>query len=401
MLGIVSVYTQADWETDMRLAQAVGIDAFALNIGKDSYNAAQLENAYNAAAATGFKVFISFDFAYWTNGDFGTISSYLQTYATRAGQYKYNNKAFVSTFVGGGFDRRAVESSSGVPIFACPNYQPGALRHSTTAATDCGFSWDAWPSQDNQPINSNKTTTTDINYINSLGGKPYMMPVSPWFYTHYGGDTYNKNWIFYSDYLWTQRWEQVLSVQPQFVEVLTWNDFGESHYIGPLHPEKPEVYAPNGQDNGAKKWVTGMDHTAWQDVMVPYINAFKAGSTTPSVSSDELVYYYRTSPKDASCSDPVPKPTGYQYDGDLIFVTALLTSPGTVIITSGSTSTSINVAAGIHTVSAPMGIGVQSFGLTRNGATVLSGTSPKQVDSSCTGTNPAQPFNAFVGSIKA
>jgi hypothetical protein len=32
-------------------------------------------------------------------------------------------------------------------------------------------------------------------------------------------------------------------------------DFGESHYIGPLHDNNPSVYA--GGDNGAVKWVKG------------------------------------------------------------------------------------------------------------------------------------------------
>jgi glucan endo-1,3-alpha-glucosidase len=63
---------------------------------------------------------------------------------------------------------------------------------------------------------------------------------SPWFFTHYGPDTFSKNWvsisvlltptwlirffeIFYSDFLWTDRWEQVLQIAPQFVEIITWN----------------------------------------------------------------------------------------------------------------------------------------------------------------------------------
>lgn len=40
----------------MRLAKATGLDAFALNIGKDSYNKQQLAYAYAAAEATDFKV---------------------------------------------------------------------------------------------------------------------------------------------------------------------------------------------------------------------------------------------------------------------------------------------------------------------------------------------------------
>lgn len=29
--------------------------------------------------------------------------------------------------------------------------------------------------------------------------------------------------IFYSDWLWNSRWDQVLQLAPQFVEIITWN----------------------------------------------------------------------------------------------------------------------------------------------------------------------------------
>lgn len=52
------------------------------------------------------------------------------------------------------------------------------------------------------------------------------------------------------------------------------------------------------------------------------------------MKTDELVYYYRPTPKSATCSDTVaPQPTGYQYDDDFVFVIALLKSAGTVTIT--------------------------------------------------------------------
>lgn len=47
-----------------------------------------------------------------------------------------------------------------------------------------------------------------------------------------------------------------------------------------------------------------------------------------------LVYYYRPNPKDAGCSDPVGKPTGYEYDADSIFVTAIVSNSGTVKVQS-------------------------------------------------------------------
>ena len=66
------------------------------------------------------------------------------------------------------------------------------------------------------------------------------------------------------------------------MEIVTWNDFGESHYIGPLHPDDPDVYA--GGAAGAVQWVTGMPHDAWRDVAAPYIAAYKAGAAAPTVT---------------------------------------------------------------------------------------------------------------------
>lgn len=48
----------------MRRAKALGIDAFALNIGVDSYSDTQLNFAYQSAANNGMKVFISFEYVF-------------------------------------------------------------------------------------------------------------------------------------------------------------------------------------------------------------------------------------------------------------------------------------------------------------------------------------------------
>jgi Glycosyl hydrolase family 71 len=39
--------------------------------------------------------------------------------------------------------------------------------------------------------------------------------------------------------------------QVDIVQVVTWNDYGESHYIGPIKGAQPNSQA----------WVDGMDHT--------------------------------------------------------------------------------------------------------------------------------------------
>ncbi|KAF7972828.1 hypothetical protein HWV62_16924 [Athelia sp. TMB] len=64
-------------------------------------------------------------------------------------------------------------------------------------------------------------------------------------------------------------------------------------------------------------------------------------------------------PEDASCgTDSVPQPTGYEDDGNLVFVTAMMTAAATAEITSGSNAVvAVDVPARISTVSAPMAVG--------------------------------------------
>lgn len=53
-----------------------------------------------------------------------------------------------------------------------------------------------------------------------------MSSVSPWFYTHYGPDSFNKNWIFRADdWLYNTRWEQLVGARDKvdIVQIISWN----------------------------------------------------------------------------------------------------------------------------------------------------------------------------------
>lgn len=75
-------------------------------------------------------------------------------------------------------------------------------------------SWDAWAQGA-----VDKTDSSDLAWQSTATPKAYMMPVSPWFYTNL--PQYKKNWVWRGDDMWHNRWQQVLKVQPQFVEVST------------------------------------------------------------------------------------------------------------------------------------------------------------------------------------
>ena len=101
-------------------------------------------------------------------------------------------------------------------------------------------------------------TYSDASYMDALDGKPYMMPVSPWFFTNMPG--YNKNWLWGGGNLWYERWAQVLFKQPEYVQIISWNDYGESHYIGPLDDRQ---YTAFQTGKAPCNYVKDLDHTAW------------------------------------------------------------------------------------------------------------------------------------------
>ncbi|KAJ7599592.1 glycoside hydrolase [Mycena floridula] len=399
LVGIVDGYTQADWANDIALAVATGIDAFALNIGTDSWTDPQLANAYAAAGSTSFKLFISFDFAASPGfSDFNNqIVPRLNLYASNSAQLQWGNGALVSTFGGDGFDWSPVRSTVNAPLEIIPFYQASQANQDST---DGLFMWNSWPSQNNQPINQTMSIAGDQFYQSQLAGSPYMAGVSPWFFTHYNPQTFDKNWLYLSDTLLIDRWNQILNLQPQIVELITWNDFGESHYIGPLHPERPSVYAPSGDADGAIQWAShaaGFPHDAWRKIITPYISAYKnGGPVTISPSEENIVYWYRPHPKGLSCSDPfLGPPTGQNFPADGVWAATLLASPATLTITSGSFSLTTAAPAGINYFATGMGSGQPTFSLSRNGATITQGTGGLSIDlNSCDIYN----FNAFVGS---
>ncbi len=60
LLGQTYSYIVDNWNNDIQLAQAGGIDGFALNIGVDSWQPARIADAYNTAKTmgTGFQLFM-------------------------------------------------------------------------------------------------------------------------------------------------------------------------------------------------------------------------------------------------------------------------------------------------------------------------------------------------------
>jgi hypothetical protein len=176
-IGIISDRTSAaDYDADMQRAKSYGIDAFALNIGVDPYTDQQLGYAYQSAANNGMKVFISFDFNWWSTGQATAIGQKVAQYASHPAQLMYDGKVFVSSFAGDGLNVAAMKAAAGGNVFFVPNFHPS--YGTDLSDVDGLLNWLGWPNNGNNkaPTPGNNVTVEDGDqeYISALAGKPYL-----------------------------------------------------------------------------------------------------------------------------------------------------------------------------------------------------------------------------------
>jgi len=249
---------------------------------------------------------------------------------------------------------------------------------------DGEFNWNgAWP-MTAAPI----STASDEQYMSALGTKGYMPAMSPAFFTYYGVNSYNKNWIYRSDdWLLATRMEQIIAMRNKvdMVEIISWNDYGESHYIGPIRADQPN----------SQGWTDGMDHQGWLSIIKIYSTAFKTGKYPGN--TDSITLWSRPHPKGAIATAPSnPRPTGWQNTDDNVYAFITVSGPSTVTVTSGINSvTWNNIPNGISKFSVGSAPGPISAKIVRNGNTI------KQYNSGSafqyTDTPVDYNFNYFVG----
>lgn len=192
---------------------------------------------------------------------------------------------------------------------------------------------------------------------------PRSLPLKPTNRQYYGVNSYNKNWIYRSDdWLLATRMEQIIAMRNKvdMVEIISWNDYGESHYIGPIRADQPN----------SQGWTEGMDHQGWLSIIKIYSTAFKTGKY-PS-SGDSITLWSRPHPKGATATAPSnPRPSGWQNTDDNVYAFITISAPATIVISSGNNTRSWgNVPAGISKFSlssAPGSIGAK---ITRSGKTI-------------------------------
>ncbi|KAH8681791.1 glycoside hydrolase [Xylariales sp. PMI_506] len=404
MVGYTDGQALSQWVQDMQYAQLSGIDGFALNMGTDSWQPDQIALAYEAAnELDDFWVFISFDMSSYT-WDVTTVVDLIEDFAGNAAQYTVNGVPFVSTFEGTAFAEAGdwTQVRDQVSIYLVPDWSSigsyGVQSDGLLADVDGLFSWDAWPAAGATEM----TDSDDLSYVDVLGGKPYMMPVSPYFYCPL--TEYSKNWYASSDRLWWDRWKQVMAVMPEYVEIITWNDYSESSYIS--------TPASNQVDLGdvETRYVDGYDHAPFRFLLGYFISAYKAGTPDVSLTYEGGLAWYRTTPKSLSgCSDDgtlwglddegtLPAEDGMS---DVVNIAVLSSSSPSISLTIGGSA----VAVTLIDTYAPYAYFYQASFTGYTGDVVLtingaSATGPEQITDSCPSSGLLN-FNAVAFNVNS
>ncbi|KAG9222501.1 hypothetical protein CCMSSC00406_0002836 [Pleurotus cornucopiae] len=396
MVGNTYPYSVDDWTKDIALAHSKGIDGFALNVGGGDWQPLRVADAYSAAANSGtnFKLFLSLDMTSMScssKGDAAALRSYITAYASHPNQLSYSGRVLVSTFSGENcyFGASNVDAGwqatikDGLPgVFFLPSFFVDPTTFKQYPVADGFSNWNGgWPMG-----NYDVDFESDNGYLSNLGGRAFMGAVSPWFFTHYGPESFNKNWIYRSDdWLFARRWEDIIANRDRvdIAEVITWNDYGESHYIGPIEGAQPNSQA----------WVNGFDHQGWLDLNQYYIEAYKIGSY-PSISRDRVFLWARLFPAAASTADSVSRPEKADFTQDFLWAVVLLTSPGQVTLACGPSVQTTNVPAGLAKLKLPLTSDCDaSSTVSRDGRRVID----FQPNGFHFSTNPTMyNFNAFV-----
>ena len=150
------------------------------------------------------------------------------------------------------------------------------------------------------------------------------------------------------DFLFARRWELLVQNRAKFnlVEALTWNDYGESTYLGPIKGAQPKSEA----------WVDGFDHQPLLEINKYYAEAYKTG-TYPEIAEDKIFLSARPHHNQAvATGDDIGRPTGgqggpgegYLWAKNAFFAFVLAKEDGEVEMLSGENKETFPVKKGAN-----------------------------------------------------
>jgi glucan endo-1,3-alpha-glucosidase len=255
---------------------------------------------------------------------------------------------------------QAMPSSAPMPIFLVPSFfWGGELPRSTDIETgladyastiDGAFYWGiaGVPGLGHTPdqIPSSDAYGTVLHHA----GKLYMAPICFQFWGANAGRDYEYSGFSCMRAMWMHA---IHVSHPEWVEIITWNDFIEGTYVSPI--DDPAKYA-HANDLGASIAPPETlhhfhTHRGATDLLAYYIQWYKTG-VQPYLAHDSIFWAYRTQPLAQNKNTAAIKLYGPVQDS--IGITANLTAPAVLRVAFGETSRSISLPAGSTDVQLPL-----------------------------------------------
>ncbi len=405
--------TVPDYLAEMREAQTRGIDGFALNCGgwslREPHYKARTTLIYEAAKqlGTGFQLMISADYA--SGLTLEETKDMIVSFRDHPNQFKWDGKPVLSTFCGEGadnkhgqeiidmLDREFPDGRGGRTVVYVPYYypRPNITEIPQPAHVDQVFS--TFPGLDGFFYFGAAGYGPELAKANALladkwvgAGKIFMASVTP-FYRGFGG-----NYRVYETRgfeAMAQEWLAAIEHHATWVEIVTWNDWGEASYLCPFGK-------PADTEHWGGHWGKMVSHEGFLDAMRYYIDWYHRGSPPP-IERDQIFYAYRLHPKAAQGrikpgEETLGRPSRADALEDSVFLMCLLTAPAQLRVHSGDTSQTFDVAAGAYYLAMPFALGKQRFVLARDGRTVLDKTGEHEITADAWSN-----FNVFAGSAAA
>jgi glucan endo-1,3-alpha-glucosidase len=229
----------------------------------------------------GFKLFFSFDHAAGgLSGDPNQYARFFLEYSSRPSYFRFkcpqtgNDKPLVSTFGGETVPdsqwasfKRTVGDVLIVPGFY--KLSPSSSLFTNRASLDGIFNWNSWQAE--SAGKSSVDASSDKSFMNTAHASQrlFMMGISP--IQAKALDTAN-NWYRRGEDNIEVRLAQALDLQPDIIQLQSWNDAGEGHYMGNIWADPL---------NARTKAVTnGFDHTGYWKILGPFIKSWKSGDRT-------------------------------------------------------------------------------------------------------------------------
>ena len=393
-----------DYKREIEEAQKRGIDGFALNCGgwkkREPHYHARTLLMYEAAKQLGtdFQLFVSLDGEALTE-----LQDVVRTLKDHPNQFRHDGRPVLSTFGGQSGDdhvegRRLIRAAHDEGTLFVPFYYPNPNMTELPTEAHVAQLVRDFPEVDGYFFFGGAGPAEQIARCNAIHaaawrglGKVFMAGITPYYRGSRGNFRCFETRGFEG---MAQEWEGAIRSDATWVELVTWNDWGESTYL-----------APFGQPSGTSLWGGHfggkmLSHVAYLDASRYYIEWFKTGKP-PAISKDELFYFYRLHPASLPITvNPADetgghgRPQGADALLDHLFVTVFLTAPAQLTLHSGDTSKVFDLPAGVHHVSMPFASGIQRFVLQRDGRPVFDKTGEHEISS----TDAATRCNVFSGS---